>query len=552
MTAFSGRLILALVAGVIVVLAWLEPAGAQTDISPPPAAAILTEEEATGIARDQEKVGDYLADKPDLTSSADFGADGVWTVSFFSGPDEAARVLVDDISGSVDETMTGPQVAWQMARGYEGAFGRIVNEPYIWVTLCLLFLLPFVDTRRPFTLLNLDLIMLLSFSISHYFFNQGEIQISVPLAYPPLLYLFARLAWIGLRRKHGFPPGAVETETGVSAPRVNFSNRLLIAGLALLIVFRVVINIADSNVVDVGYSGVIGADLIQEGKAPYGNMPADNGNGDTYGPLNYLLYIPFEAVMPWSGEWDALPAAHAAAIFFDLLAMAGMFAAGRLLGRDRDAGNRLGIAFAYGWAAYPYTTFVLNCNVNDTIVAALVIWGFVLLRRLPLAGLMLGFATQIKFFPAILAPLWSSFPYAFRNWWARLLFILAFITGVAVTIPVVFMGDGTLSLFLDRTIRWQIGRDSPFSIWGQYPGSLADIQQVGQYLLVALSFAIYFWPPRKSLVQIAAASAALITGFQMMLTHWFYLYIPWFFPLALVACMASAASKKAASVDISG
>ena len=48
-----------------------------------------------------------------------------------------------------------------MARGYEGAFGRKLNAPYVWIPLCLLFLLPFVDPRRPFRLLHLDLLVLL-------------------------------------------------------------------------------------------------------------------------------------------------------------------------------------------------------------------------------------------------------------------------------------------------------------------------------------------------------------------------------------------------------
>ncbi|MEK7816831.1 MAG: glycosyltransferase family 87 protein [Actinomycetota bacterium] len=514
-----------------------------------------TEDEVIEIARGNEKIINYLEDRPDATTGADFGEDKVWTVSFYSGWDEIARVLIDDSTGAVTETMTGPQVAWQMARGYKGAFGRIVNEPYVWITLCLLFLLPFIDVKNPFRLLNLDLVMLLSFSVSHYFFNEGEIYRSVPLVYPPLVYLFARLFWLGCRRQRSYsritPPAATampltrEPELRVPEPHLNFSNRVMIAGLALLIVFRIVINIADSNVVDVGYSGVIGADLIMDGSAPYGNMPDDNGNGDTYGPLNYLLYIPFETALPWSGEWDELPAAHAAAIFFDLLCLAGLFMAGRLIASGTDFENRLGIALAYGWAAFPYTTFVQNCNVNDAIVAAFIIWGFVLLYRLPLAGLMLGFATQIKFFPAILGPLWASFPRAWRGWKSTALFVLAFTAGVAVALPVIFLGDGTIALFLERSIKWQAGRDSPFSIWGQYPERLADVQRVGQYVLAALAVGAYFWPPRKNLIQVAAASAALIVGFQIMQTHWFYLYIPWFFPLALIALLLGGRNSKA-------
>lgn len=499
----------------------------------------LSETEATDIAREQPKVKDHLKAKEDVTTSADLGADSVWTVSFFSGTNEVARVLVNDGSGSVREVMTGPQVAWQMARGYKGAFGRIVTEPYVWIPLCVLFLLPFVDLKRPLKLLHLDLLALLSFSVSHYFFNQGEIFKSVPLVYPPLLYLFLRLGWMGTKRAYRHRPDTFSETEQPLAPthmaHINFSPRIMLAGLLVLLAFRIVINVADSNVVDVGYSGVIGADLIQKGETPYGNMPEDDSNGDTYGPLNYLVYIPFEKILPWSGGWDELPAAHATAIFFDLATVAGMFMLGRRLAGSGGRGNRLGLALAYGWVAYPYTAFVLNSNVNDTIVAAFIVWGLFCLKTLPLAGLMLGFATQIKFFPAILAPLWASFPAAFFNWKKRVLFLPAFAVGLAVVMPVVFIGDGSLSLFWERSVKWQMGRESPFSIWGQYPQRLADIQAVGQYLLAGLALGSYIWPPRKTMVQVAACSAALIVGFQIMQTHWFYLYIPWFFPLALVA-----------------
>ena len=53
------------------------------------------------------------------------------------------------------------------------------------------------------------------------------------------------------------------------------------------------------------------------GKPLYGGWPHDNSSGDTYGPVNYMLYVPFRAFLGWSGQWDGLPAAHGAAIAFD-------------------------------------------------------------------------------------------------------------------------------------------------------------------------------------------------------------------------------------------
>ena len=142
----------------------------------------------------------------------------------------------------------------------------------------------------------------------------------------------------------------------------------LALGVVFLIGFRIALNVTDSNVIDVGYAGVIGAQRIVNGKPLYGSYPSDNEHGDTYGPVNYEAYVPFEQIFGWSGTWDDLPAAHAAAIAFDLLAVALLF----LLGR-RVRGPTLGVALAYAWVAYPFTLFALESNSNDTLVAVLVL-----------------------------------------------------------------------------------------------------------------------------------------------------------------------------------
>ncbi len=108
---------------------------------------------------------------------------------------EVVQVVVDPNNGKVVESWTGYQVAWRMARGYPGAFGQMINAPYIWLPLCAIFVLGLLDWRRPFRLAHLDLLVIVAgFGLSHYFFNKGNIGVSVPLAYPPLLYLLASSA----------------------------------------------------------------------------------------------------------------------------------------------------------------------------------------------------------------------------------------------------------------------------------------------------------------------------------------------------------------------
>ena len=37
------------------------------------------------------------------------------------------------------------------------------------------------------------------------------------------------------------------------------------------------------------------------------------------------------------------------------------------------------------------------------------------------------------------------------------------------------------------------------------------------------------------MVEVAALGAAVLIALQLGISHWFYLYIPWFFPLVLIA-----------------
>ena len=172
----------------------------------------------------------------------------------------------------------GPQVAWTMARGYDGAFGRKINEPWIWWLLSAVFFVGLANFRRPLSLRNLDLLVLLSFSASWWFFNDGRIFTSVPLAYPPLVYLLVRMVWLGTRGRSRAP----------STPF--WPVWVLVAATFFIGGVRIGLNLEASNVIDVGYAGVIGAQrIVSEDQSPYGNFPvrdgAECGEPDRYGDV---------------------------------------------------------------------------------------------------------------------------------------------------------------------------------------------------------------------------------------------------------------------------
>ena len=97
--------------------------------------------------------------------------------------------------------------------------------------------------------------------------------------------------------------------------------------------------------------------------------------------------------------------------------------------------------------------------------------------------------------------------------------------------------DPGISTFYDRTLGFQSSRGSPFSIWGQ-DHSLETVQTAVKLGVIALAGFVAFFPKRRTLAQSAALAAAVIVAAQITVEHWFYLYIPWFFPLALVALTA--------------
>jgi hypothetical protein len=504
----------------------------------PPAGYRLTAAQAERIATRSAVIRKELRRHPKAIPYEYTKGPGRWQVSWFSTgrvQKELAQVYVADATGTVTEAWTGFQVAWTMARGYPGAFGRSVNALYVWIPLCVLFIAPFFPWRRRPTLLHLDLLVLLGFSISLAFFNHAEIGISVPLAYPFLSYLLARMLLLAFGR--GRPREPVRLLVPAS---------WLAIAVVFLVGFRIALNVTDSNVIDVGYAGVIGADKLLHDKPLYGHWPSDNASGDTYAPVAYYAYVPFRAIFGWSGTWDDLPAAHAAAIAFDLLTLLGLYFLGR-----RIRGPTLGTVLAYAWATYPFTIYVLSSNSNDSLVALLVVLSLLVLGSAPARGVFGALAGLTKFAPLGLGPLLlrGSGP----SWPRRRSltgYVVAYaVTGAVVMLPVLL--DDNLHAFWRDTLAYQSRRGSPFSIWGLW-GGLGFEQHLIQGAAAGLAIALAFVPTRRTIVEVAALGAAIVIALQLGVTHWFYLYIVWFFPLSIVALFASHPTgvRRGASVEV--
>jgi hypothetical protein len=494
----------------------------------PPGFAVTPREARRAVER-VERVQQAIADHPhakvyvQLPQWGNYGGDYAVTYIDTGGKGEVvADVYVDGRTGVVQEVWTGPQAGTFLARGLKPSVGRSLNKPYIWVPLAILFLAPFVDPRRPFRIVHLDLLVLLSFGISELYFNKGEIDVSVPLVYPPLLYLLARVLLAGFRPRERAEP---------LMPYAKAS--WLWVGLALLVAFRIALNLIDSTVIDVGYASVVGADRIMHGQPLY---VLNDIHGDTYGPINYLSYIPFVKLLPWDGTWGPVVPAHAAAITFDLMVIAGLVLLGRRM-RVGAEGTLLGLAFAWAWAAYPFTVLALQTNTNDALVAALLIGALLAVPSPAGRGLMIGLGAAAKFAPIALAPLFATGLGGERRARAWPIFSAA-VAAVCFGSVIFLLPDGGWREFYDTTIGFQLGRSSPFSLWGLHPG-LEWLQTIAKVGLVALAAGVAFVPRRRDLRQVAALAAGVLIALQIGTTYWFYLYLVWIAPPILVAVLGA-------------
>jgi Glycosyltransferase family 87 len=505
----------------------------------------LSSREAAAIAARQPAIRSWLSQYRHTTRSAVLGDNRVWTVTWEAGGDQVAEVNVIDATATPTDVWTGPQVGWMMTRGLADSYGRKVVDPWVLVPLCLIFMGGLVSWRNLLSLRTLDLAVLLSFTVSLVFFDRGDVFVSTPLQYPPLIYLAVRMLVIARSR----------------APRrvdVGERHMLVLVGLIFALMgFRLGLNNQDSNVIDVGYAGVVGASRLLHGQPPYGNFPQPQGtpcggtyangdpigyvqtnhrcespiaNGDTYGPSVYLAYLPAVAAFGWSGRWDSLPAAHVAASAFDILAVAGLFVAGWRLRSPRT-----GVIMAFAWAANPFTAYTLNMNANDALVGAAVAWTLAALSAPAVRGALLAVAGLTKLGPLAMVPVFASLR-------SRRATLAGFGIGLVALLSMLAFERRGLTLFWDRTLAYQAGRVTPMSIWtlpNYHPGwpRLEGLQKMAQ-IAVGIGIALLAVLPRRrdrDAAAVAALCGAAVIAAQTVASYWFYPYICWWLPAVLIA-----------------
>lgn len=196
----------------------------------------------------------------------------------------------------------------------------------------------------------------------------------------------------------------------------------------------------------------------------------------------------------------------------------------------RHFGNpRSGVGCATLYLMMPYTAQMTG-RVDHVFPAALLVWAVLNYRRPLLAGIFLGAAAGLVYYPLFLIPLWASF------YWR--LGVRRFALGVCVslvTMMALLVVDGSLSL--SHHLMRMFGLMMPLmqgleGVWGLGWEPIYRLPILVGFLLLSGFFAI--WPAQKNLGTLIGYSAALMVAAQFWHAYGGGLYIAWFLPLLLL------------------
>ena len=216
----------------------------------------------------------------------------------------------------------------------------------------------------------------------------------------------------------------------------------------------------------------------------------------------------------------------------------------------RHFGNiQAGVATASLFLLLPYTGQMIG-RIEHMVPGAVLVWAVAAYRRPLPAGLLLGTAAGLCFYPVFLFPLWCSFYW--RRGLTRHLIGLAFSLLVMVFL-LLFFSEAVGSFgaqwrqMLGATI---FSQDTSSGFWRDF-GWAARIPVLAVFAVVAASLGL--WPAHKNLGTLLSCSTAVMLGAQYCQGHEGGLYMAWYLPLLVLTIFRpNLEDRVAASAVIEG
>ena len=207
----------------------------------------------------------------------------------------------------------------------------------------------------------------------------------------------------------------------------------------------------------------------------------------------------------------------------------------------------IGIGMATIYLMLPYTSLYTGA-VLHVLPGALLVWAVVCFRKPWIAGIFIGLATGVSYYPLFLLPLWISFYW--ENGVKR--FVAGVVIALSVCIGGLLMTSSDLAHFgsqLQATFGfWLPMMDGLEGIWGLGWNRSYRLPILVAFFLFCISFV--FWPIRKDLGTLIAYTCAIMIGVQFWHGFGGGLFMAWYLPTALMIFFRPAMEGRVASVEL--
>jgi hypothetical protein len=266
----------------------------------------------------------------------------------------------------------------------------------------------------------------------------------------------------------------------------------------------------------------------RQGPVPTGGSTARKGPG--YAVLDLIPSIPTaplvaEGVPRISAPQTSTLAAKLIVIFCHLAVVLGVAS----IGYWHFGNIKTGVGVAALYLMLPYTAQMTG-QKDHVIPAALLVWAVLCYRRPLTAGVLIGLATSLVYYPLFLLPLWVSF------YWRR--GVLRFASGVVSMLVVMAVA----LVFIKHASYWE-NLKQMFGLWLPLQEGLEGIWGLGWNpvyripvlaAFVAMTGTLAIWPAQKNLGTLLSCSAAVMVATQFWHGYGGGLYMGWYLPLALL------------------
>lgn len=396
-------------------------------------------------------------------------------------------------------------------------------DPTTWVYLSSLMTIGiYFKFRRFWSVRNVDLIGLIAFAPGLLLVARQE---------PELGYLW--LAVVGAAYLVRLLVDPIMVRRPLLEPNLSVDGLTFTA--AALLVFLVA-NVATARLTESDHEGARRMDMI----ATQQITSAELRELAEYGP-GYPLFHVFATYSntAFAPEGDVEPAPLPRRTLLRAVATRGCVVLGHvaivlgivLIGYRHFDNLHTGVAVAALYLLLPYTS-QMTSRVDHVIPAALLVWAIEAYRRPAVAGILLGLAGGLIFYPLFLLPLWCSF-YSRRG-------LLRFLAGVVFALAVLVLSLVPISAdaaSFAGHLRAMFGGgawtlETTAGFW-QFHEPIYRIPMVVAFGVASLILVL--WPAQKNLGTLVSCSAALMLG----VTFWYdpklgVYHMAWFLPLLLL------------------